>query len=91
MAQGEERVIPHKVSLEERRHLTVTGVSEVVSFEEDSAVLRTSKGMLLVKGQGLELKLLTPDGGQVAIHGTVTGLLYEEPRAEGGFFSRLFG
>ena len=43
------------------------------------------------QGQDLHLKTLSLDGGQVAVDGTVTALIYEEPRREGGFFSRLFG
>ena len=43
------------------------------------------------RGQDLHLKTLSLDGGQVAVDGTVTALIYEEPRREGGFFSRLFG
>ena len=54
-------------------------------------VLRTARGTLLVRGQDLHLKTLSLDGGQVAVDGTITALIYEEPRREGGFFSRLFG
>ena len=77
--------------MDERKKLTVSGVGEVVSFEENAVVLRTSRGTLLVRGQDLHLKTLSLDGGQVAVDGTVTALIYEEPRREGGFFSRLFG
>lgn len=46
MAQGEDRGLqqPHKLSLDERKKLTVSGVAEVVSFEENAVVLRTSRG-----------------------------------------------
>ncbi|MFR8334118.1 MAG: YabP/YqfC family sporulation protein [Oscillospiraceae bacterium] len=58
MAQGEDRGLqqPHKLSLDERKKLTVSGVAEVVSFEENAVVLRTSRGTLLVRGQDLHLK-----------------------------------
>ena len=93
MAQGEDRgpQQPHQQRTDERKKLTVSGVAEVVSFEENAVVLRTSRGTLLVRGQDLHLKTLSLDGGQVAVDGTVTALIYEEPRREGGFFSRLFG
>ena len=57
MAQGEDRGLqqPHKLSLDERKKLTVSGVGEVVSFEENAVVLRTSRGTLLVRGQDLHL------------------------------------
>ena len=85
----EERKLPHKLSLNERRELTMTGVTEVVSFEETEVVLRTSLGTLIVQGTGLQLKTLSLDGGQVAVEGNVSTLIYEEPRLGG--WKRLFG
>lgn len=91
MAEERGLQLPHKLSLEERKKLTVSGVAEVVSFEESAVVLRTARGVLLVRGQDLHLKTLSLEGGQVAVDGMVSALIYEEPRREGGFFSRLFG
>ncbi len=87
---AEER-LPHKLTLNERKQLTMTGVTEVVSFEETSVVLRTSLGTLMVHGRELQLKTLSQDGGQVAVDGHIAALVYEEPRQGGGWFSRLLG
>ena len=86
-----EEQFPHKLGLDERSHLTMTGVTEVVSFDEDTVVLRTSLGLLMVHGKELKLKTLTLDGGQVAVDGKVSALVYEEPRPTGGWIHRLFG
>ena len=83
--------LPHKLTLNERKSLTVTGVTEVVSFDEASVVLRTSMGTLVVDGTELQLKTLSQDGGQVAVEGKVSSMVYEETRAAGGFLQRLFG
>lgn len=88
---AEQTALPHKLTLSERSRLTMTGVSEVVSFDENAVVLHTAQGTLVVQGQGLQLKNLSPEGGQVAVSGTVTALVYEEPRAAGGWFRRLLG
>ena len=82
--------LPHRVVLDQRKKLTVTGVTEVISFEEDGAVLKTAQGTLIIHGQQLKLKTLSLDGGQVDVTGTVTAIVYEEPRA-GGRLRRLFG
>ena len=87
MAQQE---LPHKIVLQEGKALTVTGVSEVLGFEESQALLQTGLGLLTVYGSELQLKTLTPEGGQVLITGTVNALAYEQPRKTGGFFGRLF-
>jgi sporulation protein YabP len=81
--------LPHKLILDQRKHLTVTGVTEVVSFEEDGAVLKTVQGTLIIQGQQLKLKTLSLEGGQVDVSGTVIALHYEQPRAGG--LRRLFG
>ncbi len=82
--------LPHKLQLNERRNLTMTGVTEVVSFEDTAVVLQTSLGTLVVQGQGLQLKTLSLEGGQVAVDGSVSALIYQEPR-QGGFWERLLG
>ena len=84
-----ETQLPHKLSLNERRALTMTGVTEVVSFEENAVVLRTSLGTLIIQGKNLQLKTLSLEGGQVAVDGEVSSLVYEEPRLGG--WRRLFG
>ena len=84
----EEAHLPHKLQLNERTSLTVTGVAEVVSFDENTVVLQTSLGLLVIQGQQLQLKNLTLEGGQVAVEGSIRALSYEEPRQTG--WRRLF-
>ena len=80
----------HDLTLRQREKLTMTGVTEVVSFDETAVVLNTSLGTMLIQGRELKLKTLSLDGGQVAVDGVVTALNYEEPRQRGSWTSRLF-
>lgn len=84
-----ETQMPHKLSLEERNHLTMTGVTEVVSFDETSVILHTAQGTLIIQGNDMKLKTLSLEGGQVAVDGHICALIYEEPRLGG--WRRLFG
>ena len=86
-----EEHLPHKLTLNERKSLTMTGVTEVVSFVEGTVVLKTCLGTLVIQGQELQLKTLTLDGGNVAVEGRISALTYEEPRQAGSWLSRLFG
>lgn len=89
---AEDRMaLPHKLTLSERSVLTMTGVTEVVSFDEGAVILHTDLGTLVVQGRNLQLKTLSPEGGQVAVEGMVSALQYEEPRQKGGWMHRLFG
>ncbi len=82
--------LPHDLTLQRREKLTMTGVTEVVSFDETAVVLHTALGLLMVHGQGLQLKQLSVDGGQIAVEGSISALIYEEPR-QGGWLRRLLG
>lgn len=86
-----EMQLPHKLTLQERSSLSMTGVTEVVSFDEGTVILHTELGTLVVQGHDLQLKTLSTDGGQVAVQGKVSALIYEEPRPAGGLWHRLFG
>ena len=83
-----EDVLPHKLTLNPRKELSLTGVTEVVSFDDASVILNTNLGTLIVQGEGLVLKTLSLEGGQVSVSGHIGSMVYEEPRPE-GFFRRL--
>jgi sporulation protein YabP len=90
MDMAEEALLPHKLTLNERKTLTMTGATEVVSFDENAVVLKTTLGMLTIHGRQLQLKNLSLEGGQVAVEGVISALIYQEPRPAGGL-RRLFG
>lgn len=83
--------LPHELRLENRAKLSITGVQDVESFDENTVVLRTSQGMLIIRGENLHLHTLSIDGGQVSVSGTVFSLTYEELQKAGSFLHRLFG
>ena len=87
----EQVILPHKLTLNERKNLTMTGVTEVVSFDDTAVILKTALGTLVVQGKDLKLKTLSLDGGQVAVDGEISALIYEESKPSGGVLRRLFG
>ena len=87
----QEMQLPHKLTLQERSHLSMTGVTEVASFDENAVILHTELGTLIVQGSDLQLKTLSTEAGQVMVEGKVSALVYEEPKPAGGFWSRMFG
>jgi len=88
---GQEQLqLPHKLTLNERKNLTMNGVTEVISVDDTVIVLQTGMGRLVIQGQQLQLKNLSLEGGQVAVDGKICALSYEEPR-QGGGLRRLFG
>ena len=86
----EEKMMPHHVILDGRSSLTVSGVEEVDSFDENTIVMATVTGTLVVRGEGLHIEKLSLDGGDLKVEGTVDSLTYEDDgREKGGFLARL--
>ena len=83
--------LPHHLILEDRRALTVSGVSDVDSFDELTVVIYTEMGELTVKGQGLHINRLNVETGELTLEGSVDSLTYTEIHSRsGGFFGKLF-
>ena len=92
MPYEEVRPVGHHLILEDREHLTVSGVEEVESFDENTIFMYTAQGTLIVRGEGLHIEKLSLDGGDLKVEGMVESLTYEESRRnKGGFFARLLG
>ena len=84
-------MLDHKVTLNRRSSLVVTGVTEVISFDEGTVVLKTDLGTLTVQGKQLQLLSLAAEGGQVTVEGSITALIYEEVKEKSGWLHRLLG
>ena len=81
----------HRVELEGREKLIVTGVDDVDRFDENEVVMSTPAGTLVVTGENLHIGKLSLDGGELHVDGHIEALSYEDEAPGGGFFSRIFG
>lgn len=93
MAAEEKSIVRkrHSVILEDRKQLSLSGVSDVSSFDEQSVVLATELGELTIKGSDLHIDRFSLETGELNLDGVIDSLVYAENRqSEGGFFSRLF-
>ena len=84
----------HKLILNNRRCGNLTGVSDVLSFDENEIILETDQGMLMMKGKELHVSRLMLDKGEVDIDGRIDSVTYSEQgsrteRTE-SFLGRLF-
>ena len=77
---AEPSLLSHKLNLNERKSLTLTGATEVLRFDENAVVLSTTLGNLTIHGNGLQLKNLSLESSQVAVEGEICALVYEDSR-----------
>lgn len=83
--------LPQNVILEDRKRLSVSGVSDVDNFDERSVTVYTTLGELSVRGAQLHITSLNIETGELSLEGQVDALLYALDRPQsGGFFSRMF-
>ena len=82
---------PQHIPLENREHLSISGVEEVERFDETTIVLSTTLGELIVRGQDLHIETLSLGGGDLKVEGTVEALTFQDETPRGGFFARLLG
>lgn len=84
----------HKILLVNRERLELTGVRDVVSFDENQVVLDTDLGLLTIKGKELHVKRLTLEKGEADLDGTADSLVYSSNeayrKAGESLFARLF-
>ncbi len=83
--------MPHNLVLEDRKMLTVSGVSDVDSFDEQTVIIFTDMGELTVRGTNLHINRLSVEVGELTVEGNIAALIYsdESPKSS-GFFSRVF-
>ena len=88
--QGE---LHHRLELEGRELLTVSGVEDVERFDESCIVMSTCVGTLIISGEDLHIGKLSLDGGELHVDGHIDAVTYEESAQQRGasLLSRLFG
>ncbi|MBQ7653857.1 MAG: sporulation protein YabP [Clostridia bacterium] len=83
--------MPQNLVLEDRKRLSVSGVKDVDSFDEESMIVYTELGELTVRGNDLHINNLSVQTGELVIEGSIYALVYtdDSPKKE-SFFGRIF-
>lgn len=84
----------HTIKMEQRENIFITGVNDVISFDEEAVIADTQMDILIIRGQNLHVNKLNLEDGELSIDGEITGLNYEQQGAIGknksSFFSKIF-
>ena len=80
------------ILLENRRKLSISGVLDVLSFDDQIVILETDLGMLTIKGEDLRINKLSIDTTEVVIEGEINNLSYSEKqdKKSGSFIGKIF-
>ena len=78
----------HALALENRKKAALTGVSEVLAFDENQVVLMTDCGEIALSGEGLHVTRLMLEEGQLTVEGKIDSVFYTQRPARRGLFRR---
>ena len=80
-----------QIILKDRKEISLTGVTDVDSFDENSVVAYTNYGELTISGNNLHIGALDTEKGELSIDGEISSLCYldNRPKSE-GFFRKVF-
>ncbi|ATD53878.1 sporulation protein YabP [Clostridium chauvoei] len=81
------------ITLENRKKLTLTGVEEVISFDDEKILLNTTLGSLTIRGEELKMNKLDVQNGDVIIIGHISSMIYsgkEVKKEKENIIKRLF-
>lgn len=85
--------IVQNIILENREKLTISGVLDVLSFDDQIVILETELGLLSIKGENLKINKLSIDTGDVIVEGDIINLGYSEKdldKKNGSFLGKIF-
>ena len=83
----------HRLMLERQKGGTITGIREVISFDEKEILLNTEEGILDIKGEALHVKHLDLESGEISLEGRIDSLSYpgrKKDKKEESLLKRLF-
>ena len=84
----------HHISIDRRERVVMTGVVEVISFDDETIVCETEMGALVLKGSNLHVNRLNLDDGELEIDGEIENIGYVDDmltgRGKGSLLSKIF-
>ncbi|HKL98953.1 MAG TPA: sporulation protein YabP [Mobilitalea sp.] len=81
----------HKLNINARKTVAITGVNDVLSFDAGEVLLATELGILMIRGNELHVNRLTLEKGEVDIDGRIDSLTYSDNANYGKSGESLFG
>lgn len=64
------------IVLENREKMNVTGIVDVLSFDDQIIIIETELGLLTIKGDDLKINKLSIDTSDFIVEGRINSLIY---------------
>ncbi|MBQ7032021.1 MAG: sporulation protein YabP [Bacilli bacterium] len=83
----------HEIKITDRSIISLSGINKISSFDDQEFLMESNMGMILLKGEGLEIIKLDTHDGNVKIKGKLNSFAYIENIKKGkeeSLISKLF-
>lgn len=94
MPEEKRAASKHSVTMDKKERVMITGVLDVLSFDEDTVIADTEMGVVILKGINLHVNKLNLDTGDLGVDGDIISLTYEEAsqysKGKASFLGKLF-
>lgn len=80
--------VDHSLALEDRKNLKLSGIRQILSFDDVTVLFVTVCGELEVVGENLSIDLLDLENGLASVSGVISGLNYLRERPRKKFWFR---
>ena len=69
----------HSLMIDRREKVAVTGMIDVISFDEETVIGETEMGVIIIRGSNLHVNRINLENGELAVSGEIEGITYENP------------
>ena len=90
MSEQNGNYLDQNIIMDDRKRISVSGVKDVISFDDETVFLDTALGKLTVKGEGLRIESYHTETGDLTAEGRIHAAVYLGDEKQGGFVSRIF-
>lgn len=83
----------NNIVIENREKMTISGVTDVLSFDDQIIILETNLGLLTIKGENLKINKLNIDTSDFSLNGKLLGISYSDGTfdgKQGSFLGKIF-
>ena len=83
----------HSLQIDRREKVNVSGMIDVISFDEESVISETEMGIIIIRGVNLHVNKISLDSGELSVSGEIDSVTYENPSGQAkakSLLGRLF-
>ena len=83
----------HSLMIDRREKVAITGMLDVISFDEETVIGETELGIIVIRGNNLHVNKINLENGELSVDGEISGITYEDNAGYGkgkSLLGRLF-